>query len=488
MVDLEREQNLQRVKDVALKQQAQIKHLTRILTRQDALLTKLSGRPSNLALELAAIEALSDATVLSTPSQPSPPREPASVPAKPVQSGHGPTEQRELAHVVITSALDDADKTCPSCGGTLVEMTDQFESSELVDVVEVQYRVVESRRRKYRCNCGSCVDTALPAAAVPAPMVPGGRYSVAFATKVAIDKYAHHLPLERQTRIMKQHGLSVSSQTLWDQVHALATQLEPTWKALREQLMREPVIGIDTTGWPNLDDKNAKKWQMWCVAGARDVFHTIRDDKSAATFADLIGDYRGVVVADQAGTNVAGAREGPGIKLVACWAHVFRKFDEIQADHPEAVRMLEWIGELYAIDRDADTEDARAELRRTKSASVLSDIKTWLDATVAPMATALGKAIRYTANAWPALRAFVDDAKIWLDNNPTERGLRGPVVGRRNHFGSKSERGTKVASILYSLIESAKGHGADPAKYLAAAIDAARAKQVLLPASFVGTA
>jgi hypothetical protein len=41
---------------------------------------------------------------------------------------------------------------------------------------------------------------------------------------------------------------------------------------------------------------------------------------------------------------------------------------------------------------------------------------------------------------------------IWLDNNPTERGIRGPVIGRRNHFGSKSARGTEVAAILYTLV------------------------------------
>ena len=73
----------------------------------------------------------------------------------------------------------------------------------------------------------------------------GGRYSVDFAAKVAIDKYAHHLPLERQVRIMAQHGLIASSQTLWDQVYALATQLEPTWNQLLASLLAEPVIGIE---------------------------------------------------------------------------------------------------------------------------------------------------------------------------------------------------------------------------------------------------
>lgn len=51
-------------------------------------------------------------------------------------------------------------------------------------------------------------------------------------------------------------------------------------------------------------------------------------------------------------------------------------------------------------------------------------------------------------------------------NNATERGIRGPVVGRKNHYGSKSERGTEIAAIFYTLLETAKLQGVDPARYL----------------------
>ncbi len=73
-----------------------------------------------------------------------------------------------------------------------------------------------------------------------------------------------------------------------------------------------------------------------------------------------------------------------------------------------------------------------------------------------------------------------------LDNNRTERGLRGPVIGRRNHFGSKSARGPVVAATMYSLVESAKAAGVDPSAYLVEV--ATRAKRnagvMLLPATF----
>lgn len=79
-----------------------------------------------------------------------------------------------------------------------------------------------------------------------------------------------------------------------------------------------------------------------------------------------------------------------------------------------------------------------------------------------------------------SISGVVDDARIPLDDNATERGIRGPVVGRRNHFGSKSRRGTEVAATLYTVVETAKLHDIDPAAYIHAAIIAADRDELLL--------
>lgn len=94
----------------------------------------------------------------------------------------------------------------------------------------------------------------------------------------------------------------------------------------------------------------------------------------------------------------------------------------------------------------------------------------------------IGNAAAYTVANWDRLTRFVDDPRIPLDNNATERGIRGPVVGRRNHFASKSERGTEVAAVFYSLIETAKRCGVDPARYLREDCLADARGEVLLPA------
>jgi transposase len=74
---------------------------------------------------------------------------------------------------------------------------------------------------------------------------------------------------------------------------------------------------------------------------------------------------------------------------------------------------------------------------------------------------------------WRGLTRFLADPRIALDNNATERALRGMVGGRKNHYGSRSKRGTEVAALFYSLIESTKLCGVEPKAYLLYATRAA---------------
>ncbi len=73
---------------------------------------------------------------------------------------------------------------------------------------------------------------------------------------------------------------------------------------------------------------------------------------------------------------------------------------------------------------------------------------------------------------WAGLTRFVEDPRILLDNYAAERALRGPVVGRKNHYGSRSLRETEVAAC-YTLCETARLVGVDPRAYLLRAVYAA---------------
>jgi transposase len=478
LVDLRHERDVEQLRRVALAQQTQIERLLRLVASQAAELGALKGNDAELQQKLALVEELSRKLREATESTAAPPGEPSpDKKASKPRTNFGNTEQPTLPVIEQTFELDAADTMCPSCGGTLSPMKGQFETSEMIDVVEVSYRVVRVQQQKYSCKCGGCIETALG----PERATPGGRYSLDFAIKVAIDKYLDHIPLARQERILARHGLVVTTQTLWDQLQALGRRLESVSRALLARLLAEPVIGLDQTSWPRLDGKGDKPWQMWCLTAPGLVAHRIRDDKGAATFKSLMSGYRGTVVCDALKTHEAGARDCEGIVLAGCWAHVFRKFEEAAPDHPEASIALKWIGELYAIDaRAGDVIAEKAVLRRTESAAVIATMKTWLWSQATLKTLSIGKAAAYVVANWDRLTRFVEDARVPLDNNATERGIRGPVVGRKNHYGSKSRRGTEIAAIFYSLLESAKLAGVDPAKYLLeAALAAGRGEQLL---------
>lgn len=480
-MDLKRESDIEQLRRIAVAQQTQIEQLLRLLASQAAELGALKGHDAELQEKLALIDEMTrkarEASPAATASGPSSSSAPPKT-SKP-RTAYGPTEQPLLPIIEQTFDLDPADMTCPSCGGGLAPMKGQFETSEMIDVVEVSYRVVRVQQQKYACTCGGCIETALG----PERATPGGRYSLDFAIKVAIDKYLDHIPLARQERILRRHGLAVTTQTLWDQLQALGRRLESASRALLARVLAQPVVGLDQTSWPRLDGKGDKPWQMWCLTAPDLVVHRIRDDKGQGTFRDLTAGYRGVIVCDALKTHEAGARGNDAIALAGCWAHVFRKFEEAAPDHPEALLALQWIGQLYAIDERADGDLVKkAELRRAESAEILATMKTWLWNQATLKTLSIGKAAAYVVANWDRLTRFVGDPRIPLDNNATERAIRGPVVGRKNHYGSKSRRGTEVAAIFYSLIETAKLAGVDPARYLREAVLADARGEVLVPA------
>jgi transposase len=114
----------------------------------------------------------------------------------------------------------------------------------------------------------------------------------------------------------------------------------------------------------------------------------------------------------------------------------------------------------------------------------LATFKDWIWSQASLKTLSMGNAAAYVVANWDRLTRFVHDARIPLDNNATERGIRGPVVGRKNHYGSRSRRGTEIASIFYWLLETAKLRNVDPARYLREAALANSRGEIVLPGEF----
>jgi hypothetical protein len=164
--------------------------------------------------------------------------------------------------------------------------------------------------------------------------------------------------------------------------------------------------------------------------------------------------------------------EAGSIREAACWAHVRRKFYDIQVAHKSAVatEALERIAALYAIEKEirGRSPEERRAVRNERSRPLLESLKQWLEEILGRLSkkSDTAMAVRYALGRWEALMRYCDDGRLEIDNNAAERSLRAVTLGRKNYLFAGSDRGGESAAVLYSLIGTAKLNGIDPEGYL----------------------
>jgi transposase len=409
------------------------------------------------------------------------------------QRGHGPTPQTSLRVETEIITLPPEERACPNCDGTLQPIKGLSEDSEQVSVIERQFVLKRFMRQKYRCKCQIGVTTA---EAPPKPIV-GGRYTLEFAVHVAIEKYLMHQPLDRQRRGMQRLGLEITTQTLWDQIEALAGLWKPVYELLRHYIVGDDVIGVDETWWRLMDGSSSKKqWWVWSLTCPSAVFYRIAPSRAAKLAASLIDGFGGTIVCDGYKAYETLVKDRSDLRLALCWSHARRKFVEAEPHYPVCKHAIELIGKLFEIDRDtADpallvgdaklaATEARKRARSERAPPILDELRDWALAQRGLPKSGLRKATDYLLGHWKSLTTFLDDPFVPLHNNRTERALRGVVLGRKNHYGSRSQRGTEVAALFYSILETAVMNDLEPSQYMISASRAllkGAAPQTVLP-------
>jgi transposase len=201
------------------------------------------------------------------------------------------------------------------------------------------------------------------------------------------------------------------------------------------------------------------------------VWFAYSPDRKAEHPERHLRDFRGALQADAyAGFNQLYV--GGRIQEVACWAHVRRKFYELEQAHasPIATEALERIGQLYAIESEIRGRgpEERRQLRQARARPLLDSLHHWLESWLPKLSrkSDTTAAVRYALTLWPALVRYCDDGRLEIDNNAAERALRAVALGRKNYLFAGSDTGGERAAAIYSLIGSAKLNGLDPEAYL----------------------
>ena len=294
-----------------------------------------------------------------------------------------------------------------------------------------------------------------------------------------VQKYANHLPLYRQEEIFGRDGRRLPRQTLCDWVLAAAEQLQPIVGALMQKIRAGPVMQIDDTPVMCQGGKGEQNFQayLWTFVNPEvdGVVYRFTSGRASELLADELGDFHGVLVGDgYSGNRAAANKTGGEITIAGCWAHVTRKFRDAESEAPGTAKLFrDDIKKLYAIERVADdaglTPQARGELRRQEAMPILIEIysRTWRLRGRFNESGAMAKAIGYVRGQHRALRQYLEDGRIPIDNNSCERSIRPIAIGRRNWLFAGSLRGGRAAAVVYTLIECCRRANVDMVSYLA---------------------
>ena len=382
------------------------------------------------------------------------------------------TRLDHLPHIRIPHDVPDCDKTCSCCGGPKT-LIGEDESREL-DFIPARLEVKVHVLPKYACP--KCRD-GVTSPPVPPKPVPGGIAGAGLVSFVVVSKFADHLPLYRLEDILTRHGVFLSRSTLCDWVRNTAFVLESLAEFQKALVLQSPVLWTDDTPVTVLGGKQSgsSTGRFWVYIGDKEHPYSVYDftmSRARDGPAAFLKDYRGFLQADAYGgyDGIFLGSDG-AIMEVACWAHARRKFHDARSNAPrEANQILEWIRQLYDIE-DRARDLARIErqaLRQLESVPILDRIEQYLDelSRRGLPKSALGKAVTYARNQWEALRRYVGDGQLTIDNNVSERTLRIQAIGRKNwEFLGSADAGPRAA-VLFTILAGAKRHRLEPWAYL----------------------
>ena len=384
---------------------------------------------------------------------------------------------------VVEHRLPEDERICSACGSKLVEIGKEVRRSLMMK--PAKFWVREDVYYTYACkNCEQETGEAniVKAARGPA-LLPGSFASAEAVAHIVIQKFVMYSPLYRLEQEFNRQGLRLSRQTMANWLLNISEKwLRPVYDTLREQLCREPVLHADETRLQVLKEpgrSSTSKSYMWLYrtsgcAKQSIVLYEYQPTRKAEHAEAFLKGFSGWLHAD----GYQGYHKLPeNIRVVGCWAHARRKFDEALQTLPKEMQRdaPAVIGECYC-PRLFKLEQAFAELtpeeryekRLEQEKPVLDALLSWANEMQAKTAlkSALGRAIHYLLEQWPYLTRYLEDGRLELSNNRAERSIKPFVMGRKNWLFANTPGGAQASAMIYSLIETAKENALDPYRYL----------------------
>jgi transposase len=385
-----------------------------------------------------------------------------------------------LPREIVRHELPESDRFCTHDGHALVEIG--VETSEQLDVIPEQVRVIQHQRVKYACPC---CDLGIKVTPASARIIPRGLLTESALAWIITGKYQYGMPLYRQATLLRRFGGDISSNTLAASVVRVGQAVQPVINLMRDALLESELIYGDETTFQVLKEPGRRpqaKSYLWAQvngSGPPVRMFSYSPGRGAQHAHRLYAGVKpGTVLMTDGYELYNGIARDHQLVHLGCWAHVRRGFIKAEENVPKAARspdllatrFIALIGRLFATEaRSAQWQpERRQRLRVRYSARVLAIIERLMIAQLPAVvpSSLLGKALQYMSGQWPKLIRYIGNGNWPISNNLCENAIRPFVVGRKGWLFADTVAGAQASANLYSLVESAKANGTDPYRYL----------------------
>jgi len=376
--------------------------------------------------------------------------------------------REELPEITIEHKVKEEDKQCKKCGSSELKKVGNGRITTLIEYIPARLERQVHIQETLACPCGEYVVTA----DAPIRPIEGGHYGPAFMANIVTSKCVDSIPLYRMEKQLKRAGLSMSRSTLCNLFHQTALALKPIYQHMLDKMPSYSLVLADETPLPVQAENKTHKGFIWSFINDDYILYRYSRTRSGITPSEVLKDSVGVLLADgYSGYNRLCTPDGR--VRAGCFAHARRKFFEAKDTACEANHVLEQIKALYQIEYDAINIGAKSEkhleLRQQRAGPILSGLHEYLleQEGLHPPKSPMGKAVNYMLNNWQELNQFLNDPRLPLDNNASERALRIIALGRKNYLFAGNDDAAENLAGLYSLVASCELHNINPEHYLA---------------------
>ena len=358
---------------------------------------------------------------------------------------------------------------------------------QLPDAISRKYHFVPAKVEVEEHHIGvyaSKTDEHMVKADHPNVLLHGSLVSPSLAAAVINGKYVNAVPLYRLEQEFQRYGLQITRQNMANWCIRLGEEyLSVLYDYLHKELYSYHVIQADETPvLVNHDGRKAgsKSW-MWVYRSGhlyqnrQIVLYEYQQTRNTSHPREFLKGYDGICVTDGYQVYHTLEKELEELTIAGCWVHCRRRFDEALKLIPKSFQkesnVFLLMKQIQAIYREEGKLKDLSSDERLKQRQVV--IRPLVDAFFAYLKTIkvskkdkFGDAVGYALNQEKYLRVFLTDGDVPIDNNASERAIRGFCIGKKNWQMIDTINGAKTSAIIYSIVETAKANNLKPFNYV----------------------